>query len=118
MDEDDINFLYEFKDIRNSYQHIDEKEIMRDIQSPICEIKFNNIEEMKSQIEAVRAGVIKPTIVKVSDNRAIRSIFKEKYDSKIAIPLFNDVYDFMLRCNLKYFNEYEWAEYHKKCRVN
>ena len=119
MDVEDITFLYKFKDIvRNPYQHVDDKEIMRDIQSPIWEIKFNNIDEMKSQIESVKAGKIKPTIVKVSDNRAILPIFKQEHDSKTAIPLFNKVYDFMLRCNLKYFNKYEWAEYHKKFETN
>lgn len=118
MDEKDINFLYKFKKIvRNPYQHIDDKEIMRDIKSQIWEFKFNSLDEMKSQIESVRAGKIKPAIVNISEKRAILSIFKQEHDSKIVIPLFNEVYDFMLRCNLKYFNQHEWNEYHEKFRI-
>ncbi len=115
MNENDINFLYKFKkEVRNPYQHVDDQRIMKNVISPIWELEFKSVEDIKLQIEAIRAGKIKPTFVDVSEKRAILPIYKHEHDSKFAILLFNEVYDFMLNCNLKYFNQHEWDEYHKK----
>jgi len=115
MDLNDIRFISNFKDrIRNRYQHLDYKKILEGIECPVWKFNYTDAEDMLSKIEKCKSGEIAPTLVDVSEMRALWAMYKEKYDSEIAITLFNEIYDFMLRCKLRYFNQHEWDEHHKK----
>ena len=115
MNKDEIKYLYKFKnEIRNPYQHVDDGYILKNIKVPVWPIKYENPEELISQIEKIKAGDIKPTMMSASEEPAIQPIIKIEYDSKKAIVLFNTVYDFLVLCNIKYFNQREWDKHHHK----
>jgi hypothetical protein len=115
MDQKDIDFLYSFKNkVRNNYQHIDNGAILKGVKVPVWKINFTDPEDLVSQIKIVKENKIKPEIVLASEMPAIQSIIREKYDFKMSIEIFNEVYDFLVLCNCKYFNQQEWDEYHQK----
>lgn len=115
MNKDEIKYLNNFKnEIRNPYQHVDDGYILKNVKIPVWPIKFEKPEELISQIEKMKAGDTKPTMMSASEEPAIQPIIKNEYDSKKAIVLFNTVYDFLVLCNNKYFNQREWDKHHQK----
>jgi hypothetical protein len=94
MDLNDIRFISNFKDrIRNRYQHLDYKKILEGIECPVWKFNYTDAEDMLSKIEKCKSGEIAPTLVDVSEMRALWAMYKEKYDSEIAITLFNEIYE-------------------------
>lgn len=117
MTESEIKYLKEFKNkIRNPYQHGDDGEILKDIKVPIWPIKFkneNNVDGLKSFLEKINSGTIKPVFVPASEVLAIRPLSKQSHDQNKAIKLFNEVHDFLFVCNIRYFNQKDYDGFHK-----
>lgn len=114
---EDIHFLKKFKNmIRNLYQHSDEAKILQGIFIPTWAFEFGDItlEKIEKAIEGSKSGQFKPKLLPASDIPALRTIAKQAYDTKIAIELFNQVYDFLIVANIRYFKQKEYEEHNKK----
>ncbi len=118
MEPIDILFLKRFKDeIRNPYTHADEAQILDGVIVPVYPIELPKdftLEKLEAQFNKVKSGQQKPRLLFASDVPAIRSVVKQEYDRKRAIGIFNQVYDFLLAANIKYFKQREYDEHHAK----
>lgn len=114
----DILFLRRFKDrIRNPYTHADEAQILDGIMVPVYPIELPKnftLEKLEAQINRVKSGQQKPQLMFASQVPAIRSVVKQGYDKRYAVDLFNQVYDFLLAANIKYFKQKDYDEHHTK----
>ena len=117
MSQDHITFLEKFKnDIRDLYQHSNEKEIVKGKVIRTWRIDINKdkpLESIKTGVKDVKQGKIRPVLIP-STEPVVRSVVKQEHDKKMAIVLFNEVYDFLLICNNRYFKQEEYDEAHKK----
>lgn len=117
MELNDIRFLRKFKDeVRNPYQHADEKHILEGIFVHVWPLQFQgkiSFEKLKKAIESVKSGQLKPVLMP-ANIPLVSSVVKQQYDRNRAINLFNQVYDFLRAVNIKYFKQEEYDEYHKK----
>lgn len=118
MDPRDILFLRRFKDqVRNPYTHSDEAQILEGIMVPIWPIRMPEdftLQYLEEQFARVKSGQQKPQLVVASAVPAIRSVVKKGFDRKRAIAVFNEVYDFLLAANIKYFKQKDYDEHHAK----
>jgi hypothetical protein len=118
MEPTDILFLKRFKDeIRNPYTHADEAQILDGVIVPVYPIELPKdfaFEKLEAQFSKVKSGQQKPRLLFASDVPAIRSVVKQEYDRERAIGIFNQVYDFLLAANIKYFKQKEYDEHHVK----
>jgi hypothetical protein len=115
---EDIAFLEWFKnEIRNPYQHSDEKKIMKGKYVAVWPINIGKdftLEKLADFRSEINSKKIPPQFVPVSDVPAVRSVVKKEYDEKNSVKLFNQVYDFLLNCQIIYFNKSEYDEFHRK----
>src|SRR3989344_6482693 len=113
MSQDHITFLEKFKnDIRDLYQHSNEKEIVKGKVIRTWRIDINKdkpLESIKTGVKDVKQGKISPVLIP-STEPVVRSVVKQEHDKKMAIVLFNEVYDFLLICNNRYFKQEEYDE--------
>lgn len=118
MGQKDIEFLRIFKDkIRNPYQHADDAQILQNVKVPVWPMKFEekiSLEKMEKAIKDVKGKKIKPVLLPAAEIPALRSIVKQSFDRRMAIELFNQVYDFIINCQVKYFKQTEYDEHNKK----
>jgi transposase len=118
IEKNDIEYLRKFKnEIRNPYQHSDEKKILEGRFVPVWPMQFNgkfSIEKMEKFMKKVKSKQLKPILLPAAEIPALRSIAKQTYDKNKAIALFNQVYDFILKANIKYLKKEEYDEHHKK----
>lgn len=118
MEVKDVYFLRKFKDrIRNLYTHADERQILKGVFVPVYPLQFEgefSLKELEQGFEAVKSGQLKPKLLPAWDVPAIRSIVKQEYDRRLAMKLFNQVYDFLLDTKIKYFKPKEYEEHQKK----
>lgn len=113
MEPRDIYFLRQFKEkIRNPYAHFDELEIVSGMTVPVWEIPTTDLapEKLKKILDSIKAGQFKPKLVQAT-HPALRSIAKQAYDSKSAIALFNQVYDFLVIAQFKYLKHKDYDQY-------
>ena len=119
----DIRFLRDFKNkIRNLYQHSDEKEILAGLYIKIWPIKIwpiqfkgdLTIEKLNKAYEKVKTGEFKPVWVPAWQFPAFVSVVKQERDKRRAVPLFNEVYDFVRAALLIYIKQNEYDEHNKK----
>lgn len=114
---EDIRFLRKFKnEVRNLYQHANEAEILKGVFIPAWPIQFEgdiSLEKLNKAIEGTKSGLLKPKLFHAADIPAFRSIAKQAYDRKRAIDLFNQVYDFLMVANIRYFTQKEYDEHNK-----
>ena len=117
MKREDIQFMRNFaKVVRNRYQHVNHAKIVEHIQTPYWEIKFKSEDisgEVSETLEKIEQGSILPSFKSAADP-ALNPIIKEKYDEAIIFDLFNEIHDFLVICNDRYFNKQKWDEFHKK----
>jgi hypothetical protein len=118
MEPRDTFFLRWFKDVvRNLYIHGDEAKILEGILVPVYPLEFKgelSLKKLEDSFNKVKSGEQKPKLLPASEVPAIRSVVKQAYDKKRAIELFNQVYDFLLLSNIKYFKQKEYEEHNKK----
>jgi len=118
----DILFLRRFKDlIRNPYTHSDEAQILEGVVVPVFPIalpKDFTLENLETEFKKVKSGQQKPQLVFASQKPAIRSVVKKEYDRNQAIDIFNQVYDFLLAANIKYFKQKDYDEHQAKFGTN
>ena len=120
MDAKDIRFLTKIKDnVRNPYQHADDKQILRGIFVPVWPFQFKEIsfKRLEKAIKSAKSGQLKPKMLPAADIPALRPVVKQALDRERAISLFNQVYDFLLDCKIKYFKQEEYEEHHKKFKT-
>lgn len=113
MEPRDIYFLRQFKEkIRNPYAHFDELEIVSGMTVPVWEIPTTDLapEKLKKILDSIKAGQFKPKLVQAT-HPALRSVAKQAYDSKSAIALFNQVYDFLVIAQFKYLKQRDYDQY-------
>lgn len=118
MKVEDIQFLRRFKDeIRNPYQHADESQIVRGLGPvPVWPIEFKGkatMHKLEKGLKDAKSGRLKPKFMP-ADSPLIRSMMKREYDRTHAIGLFNQVYDFLLAAEAKYFKNEEYQDHHRK----
>ena len=119
MDVKDIGFLRKFKDdVRNLYQHADDAQIVRGlgfVEAIPVDIDMGKsvILQLEQAIKNARAGKLKPKLIPATDP-LVRDFAKREYDRRRAVGLFNQVYDFLRAAKIKYFNQKEYSEHHKK----
>lgn len=120
MDAWDIWFLKRFKDeVRNPYQHSDINKIlqplkfMRAYPLQIDLKKDTALLQLEQQIKNVKEGKMTPVLLPIT-LPTVRDLAKQDHDKKRAIQLFNQVYDFLLCANFKYFKQKDYDEHHKK----
>ena len=118
MKSEDIQFLKRFKnETRNPYQHADESQILKGISVPVWSFEFGedlSLEKLEKAVGGAKTGQFKPELLPVADIPAIRPIVKQTYDRIRSIYLFNQVYDFLIVANIRYFKQKEWDEHHEK----
>lgn len=118
MNIDDIDFLSRFKnEVRNPYQHANEAEILRGLLAPVWPIKLEGVlsfEKLNKFMDGVKTGRLRPQFLPVSEIPALRSITKQAHDRELAIKLFNQVYDFLIGAQIKYFKQDDYTEHNKK----
>ena len=119
MDCKDILFLKRFKDeVRNPYQHSDERGVVQGINIPVWKVEFEegkvSLEKLESSLEDIRKRKMKPKLVPASISPSIRSIVKQERDKKKAFALLNEVHDFLQAAMIKYFTERDWEEHRNK----
>jgi hypothetical protein len=118
MEPRDTFFLKQFKDlIRNPYTHADEAQILEGIVVPVYPIELQKnftLQELEAQFGRVKSGQQKPQMMVASKVPAIRSVVKQELDRRRAIDIFNQVYDFLLSANIKYFKQKDYDEHHAK----
>lgn len=111
LTKEEIKFLKQFKDkIRNIYQHVDIKKLAGKVMVPAWKIPIEREKAGESLYKGVkevmegRAG--KPKSIGYDEARAIGVIAKEKFDQKMALPLFNTVEKFVRELAAKHFSEW------------
>ena len=118
MKYEDIQFLKKFKnETRNPYQHADESQILKGISVPVWSFDFGediSLKKLEKAIEGSKSGQFKPALMQAADIPTIRPILKQTYDRIRSIYLFNQVYDFIIVANIRYFKQKEWDEHHDK----
>lgn len=122
MDAKDIQFLRTFKDkIRNPYQHADEYKILQGCFAKVWPFKIEGeltFEKIEQFMKDVTAGKLKPKLLPAADIPSIRSVVKQSFDRVRAIELFNQIFDFLIEANARYFKQEEYDEHHKKFRTS
>jgi hypothetical protein len=117
MDRNDILFLRRFKDdVRNPYTHVDESQLLQGAFVRVWEIpvaKVLSLAEFEKTLADIKSGKKKPKLMDAT-NPIVRPIIKREYDRRHAIKLFNQVYDFLVAANIKYFKQKEYDEYNRK----
>jgi hypothetical protein len=116
MEPRDIYFLRKFKEeVRNPYAHFDESEIVDGMVVPVWEIPTAELapEKFVKVLNDIKSGRLKPRLLQAT-HPALRSIVKHTYDSKSAIILFNQVYDFLVSAQIKYLKQADYDEYNRK----
>jgi len=116
MDAKDIKFLKRFKnEIRNPYTHADDKQIVEGIFVPVWELSIEEIhpEKFTEVLKNIKSGKRKPRIFPATF-LPLRAIIKQEYDRRRATHLFNQVYDFLISAQIKYFKQEEYELFHKK----
>lgn len=116
----DILFLDRFRErVRNLYTHFDESSLVQGRIMEGWEIPIDTkspeglLTSLKASLDAVKAGERKPMLL-LATHPALRSISKIASDPKVAIELFNLVYDFMIGFVLKYLRQKDYDEYHRR----
>ena len=119
MDRNDIVFLRRFKDeVRNPYTHVDESQLLQGAFVRVWEIpvgKVFSLTEFEKNLKEVMSGKRSPTLMPAT-NPMVRPIVKREYDRKLAIDLFNQVYDFLIVAQAKYLKQKDYDEYNRKLR--
>lgn len=117
IDPIDIAFLDKFREkIRNTYAHFDEVKVVDGRILRGWEIPFEEIidpAKFEATFNEIKTGKRKPLLL-YAMHPALRSISKLDSDCKIAVGLFNLVYDFMLRFVIKYLRQKDYDEHNKK----
>jgi len=113
----DIIFLDKFRDeVRNAYAHFDEAKIVdgRIMQAWEIPLDFGqpSLPKLEAAIKEVKAGKREPLLLRVT-HPALRSISKMFIDPKMAVDLFNSVYDFALGFIMKYLQQRDYDECNK-----
>lgn len=108
LTDDEIKFLRRFKDeIRNPYQHVDIKKIVRDRKVRAWKIPIEKekvAESLLKGIEKALKGEAGPAeLVGYKDFRAVGLPIKEMLDKQLAIPLFGLVEKCVRDLSRKYF---------------
>jgi hypothetical protein len=114
----DTLFLDKFRDkVRNTYAHFDEAKLVNGKIMEAWEIPINDgqpiLPELKIAIDEVKAGKRKPLLLHAT-HPALRSISKFGSERRIAIGLFNLVYDYTLGFTLKYLRQKDYDECQKR----
>lgn len=118
MDNWDIIYLKNLKDeIRNPYQHVDDEMILKNKYLQHFPLEFKNenpdLAKIMKLVDDAVSGKIQPTTIP-ADTPEIRKIAKERISKKLALILFNNITEFLIAANVKYFNNKEYLEYEKK----
>jgi len=121
MDSKDIVFLRHFKnEVRNPYTHVDESQLLQGAFVRVWEIPVGKVlspTEFLKNLKEVTSGKRSPQLMSAT-NPIVRSIVKREYDRKVAIDLFNQVYDFLIAARAKYLKQEDYDEYNRKLREN
>jgi|GEM_PF-1264284 DNA-directed RNA polymerase subunit RPC12/RpoP len=116
IDPKDIAFLDKFRDkVRNTYAHFDEMKVVDGRILRGWEIPFEEIidpTKFEATLKAIKSGKRKPLLL-YATHPALRSMSKLDSDRKIAVGLFNLVYDFTLGFVLKYLRQKDYNEHNK-----
>lgn len=109
----DVAFLDKFRDkVRNIYAHFDEAKlvygrIMKGWEIPVDEII--DVKKFETTLKEIKSGKRKPLLLHAT-HPVLRSISKLESDRKVAVGLFNLVYDFTLCFALRYLRQKDYDE--------